>query len=255
MNPRNQKQVEKKYEYKPRWRDIAFLAIGFLWGSCIAIFGVPELDEVASRVLGTLIALFSGWKTVSEFRRRKCPQQVVLGSASLVVPAGKDSIETLEIPYETVDGLNMNSASESSPQHLEVSYSGMIQKIESCMFPSLAAFDEFNRFLATNVGLSQPIPNASLGNMPLPDTQMNFVAVLIIGLGVLVTPMAIAALVGAFFTERATLCFFLAGVLFASAIGLIAIGRSGLRRQKERRELQANLLAKRPVEDTNATSP
>jgi hypothetical protein len=181
-------EVEREYEYKPKWWALVFtmgyFALGAVASGYIALSDAPDLVRVFYWVLGGLCLGFAAVVGFRAVGRLILPRRVALTPTCLLLPKSLGSSEEQAIEYGTITGLFV-SAGDYAPwacrvaidgqtnnelptrkvkcaRWLYVTYPGGRRRIAAAELPSQAAFEEVCDLLRTRVraarepGLAEP---------------------------------------------------------------------------------------------------
>jgi hypothetical protein len=161
--------VEREYDYKPKWRVIFLCAFFFGLGAVVLAFkaanndrgliisGIIKLGPQAATIFYLVLTAcslgFVGLAAFLAYHRVAYRQRLAFGTAALIVPASRWSGEEKEIAYRDIEGLSTTVV--SGQRFLNIHHSGGKHTITASMMPSKAAFEEVCALLAARVREAQ----------------------------------------------------------------------------------------------------
>src|SRR5438552_14648768 len=156
--------IERQYEYKPRWSHILLLA-GFctlLAASTIA-HASPETSPVMYWIV--LVVSFAGvaWSGVLAVDRLFFRRRIAFTSTSLLLPKPWSFWQEEAINYQAITGLDVSKVAQHGPRCLYLTHGGGRREIPEAMLPSRAAFEEVCARLTARVRVSGPRDRAEPG--------------------------------------------------------------------------------------------
>jgi hypothetical protein len=159
--------IERQYQYKPKWWAILLLGGFFTLGAAVCGYkiahpwpeNVPVLYWIAL-VLSLVGAVLPG---VAAVQRLSCRRRVAFTPASLLLPKPGWSSEEEAIDYRTITGLKVSKSAGGGSQHLYVTHRGGRRRIAEAWLPSRAAFEEVCQLLTARVRASEQVGHAEPG--------------------------------------------------------------------------------------------
>src|SRR5437764_8884261 len=156
--------IQRQYEYKPRWSHVLLLGsfCTLLAASAIA-HASPETSPVMYWIV--LVVSFAGvaWSGVLAVDRLFFRRRVAFTSTSLLLPKPWSFLHEEVIYYEAITGLDVSIVVEHGPRCLYLTHGGGRREIPEAMLPSRAAFEEVCALLTARVGVSEQMGPAGPG--------------------------------------------------------------------------------------------
>ncbi len=171
--------IDREYEYQPKWWAILFHASGYTMGAVICGYwawrgNLPQIYWIVCVLCIILVAR----DTEIALERLMVRHRVALTQEGLVLPMGRWSSEEVIVNYDAITGLFVSSA-EHAPKlfrepidfeatsqlpmrklkgarFLYVKYAGGERRIAAIGLPSHAAFEDFCELLMSRIRVSQP---------------------------------------------------------------------------------------------------
>ena len=243
-------QLEREYDYKPRWYGI--IVFGGLGLAGVLLFGglalfsnrdamingrlVPAADAKNLNWLFCGVSFIGCAAAAGQWHQRsRCPRKLVLGRSALIVPASFWHAATREIPYHEIT--RIRDAVAGNLRCLTVYGPGFKFIIDAMMLPSAAAFEEVRQLLANRIAASRnPVLQSPVilpDVLKQHDAQFAKSMLMFAWLVLAATALILAGSILATLHERkfSPVGFILTGIVFAGGMGLRIIAKRELRRQ------------------------
>jgi hypothetical protein len=161
--------IDREYEYRPRWTVIFCCAL--LFGLAAVFFAFRAANNDRGLIVNGIIKLgpqaatgfywvltacsigFVGMAAFPAYHRVTFRQRLALGPTALIVPASRWSREEKEIAYWDIEGLSTTAV--GGQRFLNIQHAGGKHTITASLLPSKAAFDEVCELLAARVREAQ----------------------------------------------------------------------------------------------------
>jgi hypothetical protein len=147
--------IERQYEYKPRWSHVLLL------GGFCTLLAASTIAHASPEDLGVLywivlVVSFAGvaWSGVLAVDRLFFRRRVAFTSTSLLLPKPWSLWQEEAIDYEAITGLDVSKVAEHGPRCLYLTHGGGRREIPEAMLPSRAAFEEVCALLTARVRVS-----------------------------------------------------------------------------------------------------
>lgn len=165
--------IERAYDYKPKWTLIVCCALFF--GLCAVVLGVKAAGNDRGLIINGIIELGPdgatifywvlcvcgvGFVAISAFlayHRVTFHQRLAFGSTAVILPRSRWSPEEKVIVYRDISALS--TARIHGARFLYVTHPGGTSTIMASMLPSKAAFDEVCELLEAKVRASKLVEN------------------------------------------------------------------------------------------------
>src|SRR5256885_17197307 len=148
--------IERKYEYKPRWSHV------LLVGGFCTLLAASAIARASPENLGVmywivLVASFAGvaWSGVLAVDRLFLRGRVAFTSTSLLLPKPWSLWQEEAVDYDAITGLEVSKVAEHGPRCLYLTHGGGRREIPEAMLPSKAAFEEVCALLTARVRASE----------------------------------------------------------------------------------------------------
>jgi hypothetical protein len=157
-------EIERQYEYKPRWSHVLLLGVfcTLLAASTIARASPENLGVMYWIVLAVSFAGIA-WSGVLAVDRLFVRRRIAFTSTSLLLPKPWSFRQEEAIDYQAITGLDVSKVAENGPRCLYLTHGGRRWEIPEAMVPSTAAFEEVCALLAARVRVSEQTGPAEPG--------------------------------------------------------------------------------------------
>src|SRR5207244_3870026 len=156
--------IERQYEYKPRWSHILLLA-GFCTLLAASVIARASPEDLGLLYWIVLVVSFAGvaWSGVLAVDRLFFRRRIAFTSTSLLLPKPWSFSEKEAIDYQAITGLDVWKVAEHGYGCLYVTHGGGRREISEAMLPSRAAFEEVCALLTARVRGSEQMGPAYPG--------------------------------------------------------------------------------------------
>src|SRR5437763_9954187 len=135
--------IERQYEYRPRWSHILLLA-GFCTLLAASTIARASPEDLPVMYWIVLVVSFAGvaWSGVLAVDRLFFRRRVAFTSTSLLLPKPWSFSEEEAIDYQAITGLEVSKVAEHGPRCLYLTHEGARRDIPAAMLPSGGALEE-----------------------------------------------------------------------------------------------------------------
>jgi hypothetical protein len=161
--------IERQYQYKPKWWAILFVGGFFTLSAAFCVYKIahpwPENLSVLYWIAFVLSLVCVAPPGVAAVERLFFRRRVAFTPTSLLLPRPGWSSEEQAIDYQAITGLKV-SKSGGGARYLYVTYRDGKRRIAEAWLPSVAAFEEVYRLLTARARASGQAGVAELDAAP-----------------------------------------------------------------------------------------
>jgi hypothetical protein len=162
--------IERQYEYKPKWRAILLLGGFFALGAVVCAYKIahpwPENLPVLFWIALVLSLVGFALPGVAAVQRLSLRRRVAFTPTSLLLPKPGWCSEEEAIDYQALAELEVSKSGGGGPRYLYVTYRDGRRRIAEAWLPSRAAFEDVCELLAARVRAPGQVGHVERVNVP-----------------------------------------------------------------------------------------
>src|SRR5438128_11559298 len=156
--------IERQYEYKPRWSHVLLLgSFCTLLAASVIARASPETSPVMYWIVLVVSLAGVAWSGVLAVDQLFFRRRIAFTSTALLLPKPWSFSEEEAIDYQAITGLDVWKVAEHGYGCLYVTHGGGRREISEALLPSRAAFEEVCALLTARVRASEQMGPAEPG--------------------------------------------------------------------------------------------